>query len=441
MSIEIEAFFWGVVSAVSLPAGSILGMLWKPSHKTTSAFMAFGAGALLFALTIELFGEAIHHAQGDKTIIYVVIFSAIAGGVCFDILNQILNSKGAFLRNLSNTKRYLTKIKLLKARKLAQKLSQIKLLGSLPPEVIAQLIPLVKQMSFNPGELIFKQGDRGNALYFILSGEVDIVVSSNGKDTTVSILKDYETFGEIALITKQPRTATAMAKTGVQVYKILNTDLFHLAYSFPQLKEKLDQLASDRLEDLEERVPEIESQVWYQACVQELGKQKMPISEQEILHEAKKVMATGVTASLAIWLGILIDGIPESVVIGTLTTSAKGISIAFIAGVFLANFPEAMSSTVGMIRNGMSKIKALGLWTSITLLTGIGAFIGAYISAGGKGEEMSHFIYGFKGLAAGAMLTMIAETMLPEAFEQGGSIVGMMTLLGFLTALTVKVFA
>ena len=62
------------------------------------------------------------------------------------------------------------------------------------------------------------------------------------------------------------------------------------------------------------------------------------------------------------------------------------------------------------------------------------------MSAGGKGEAMSHFIYGFKGLAAGAMLTMIAETMLPEAFEQGGAIVGMMTLLGFLAALAVKVF-
>ncbi|MBT7697603.1 MAG: cyclic nucleotide-binding domain-containing protein [Desulfobacterales bacterium] len=440
MSIEIEAFVWGIVSAVSLPAGSILGMLWKPSHKTTSAFMAFGAGALLFALTIELFGKAIHHAHGNNTLIYIVIISAISGGICFDTLNQILNSKGAFLRNLSSTKRYIIKLKFLKTRKLAQQLSHIKVLSSLPPEVIARLIPLVKQVSFNTGELIFEQGDGGDALYFILSGEVDIVVSSDGKGTKVSTLKDFETFGEIALITKQPRTATAIAKTDVQVYKILNMDFSNLVNSFPKLKEQLDQLASDRLEDLEKRVPDLESKAWYQTCVQELGKQKIHVTEQEIMHETKKVMASGGTAAIAIWLGILIDGIPESVVIGTLTTSAKGMSIAFIVGVFLANFPEAMSSTVGMIKNGMSKIKAFGLWTSITLLTGIGAYIGAYISAGDKGGEISHFIYGFEGLAAGAMLTMIAETMLPEAFEQGGTIVGMMTLLGFLAALTVKVF-
>ncbi len=65
------AFFWGIISAVSLPLGAWIGLMTRPGKKITSALMAFGAGALLFALTIELFSEALHHGRehGNEIVI------------------------------------------------------------------------------------------------------------------------------------------------------------------------------------------------------------------------------------------------------------------------------------------------------------------------------------------------------------------------------------
>ncbi len=92
-----------------------------------------------------------------------------------------------------------------------------------------------------------------------------------------------------------------------------------------------------------------------------------------------------------------------------------------------------------MKSGGMSIARIIMMWMSIVAVTGLGAYIGAVAFPSDPQGAMFYFVLGIEGLAAGAMLTMIAETMLPEAFEQGGSIVGLSTLFGFLAALTVAV--
>ena len=153
-------------------------------------------------------------------------------------------------------------------------------------------------------------------------------------------------------------------------------------------------------------------------------------SERELKAESEKHSG----AAFAIWLGILLDGIPESLVIGASMLHGSTVSMTLIAGVFLANFPEALSSSVGMSKQGSSRSKIIWMWTSLMLMTGIGAFLG-YFTFGGLPHGLFVFV---EGLAAGAMLAMIAETMLPEATEQGGPAVGMMTVLGFLAAIFVN---
>jgi zinc transporter ZupT len=110
------------------------------------------------------------------------------------------------------------------------------------------------------------------------------------------------------------------------------------------------------------------------------------------------------------------------------------ISLSLIAGLFLSNYPEALSSSVGMRQQGMSFKRVLIMWTSLMFFTGIGAAFGNIFFANAPAMLFS-FI---EGIAAGAMLTMIAETMLPEAYFKGGSIVGISTLLGFLTPIYFK---
>jgi zinc transporter ZupT len=138
-------------------------------------------------------------------------------------------------------------------------------------------------------------------------------------------------------------------------------------------------------------------------------------------------------APLAIWLGILLDGIPESLVIGASLVQAQ-ISYSLIGGLFLSNYPEALSSSVGMRQHGYPFRKILLMWTSLMVVTGIGAAIGNVFFTGAP-----PFLFALvEGIAAGAMLTMIAQTMLPEAYFKGGSIIGFSTLLGFLAAIFLK---
>jgi len=144
------------------------------------------------------------------------------------------------------------------------------------------------------------------------------------------------------------------------------------------------------------------------------------------------------SVGVAIWLGILIDAFPESLVIGLLVV--HGISYTFIAGVFVSNLPEAMSSTTIMLHGGFSRSRVLLMWVSIAIITGLGSVIGTAAFAGefSEAKHMAELFVG--GIAAGAMLVMIAETALPEAFRHAGRLVGFSTLFGFLTAYIIKLF-
>jgi zinc transporter ZupT len=138
-------------------------------------------------------------------------------------------------------------------------------------------------------------------------------------------------------------------------------------------------------------------------------------------------------APLAVWLGILLDGIPESLVIGS-SLLHQSFSVSLIAGLFLSNFPEALGSSVGMRQQSYSPTRILLMWTSLMLFTGVGAYLGAVFFREIPGSVLALT----EGVAAGAMLTMIAETMLPEAYHKGGAVTGVSTLLGFLAAIFFK---
>lgn len=302
------AFVLGCVSAVSLVLGSIAGILFNPRPSVTAAMTAFGAGALLAALSVELIaptvmsivGEGHGGHTGDKEhAVYTMgalLIGCVAGGLLFSILDEMLSNRGAFMRKVST------------------------MIGHLNPKTLLHL--------------------RQN----------------HHEDT-------------------------------------------HL------------------------------------------------VETTEVKQEAKEHGS----AAMSIWLGLLIDGIPESFVIGagflTLLSVKIGAGVdpsfsdvipyTLVAGLFLSNFPEALSSSIGMKKQGMSTGKILLLWGSLMLIIGIGSMVGYYL-----GSEVPHEIeIGIEGMAAGAMLTMIAQTMIPEAVHIGGNkIVGLSTLAGYLSAVAFKLF-
>jgi zinc transporter, ZIP family len=135
----------------------------------------------------------------------------------------------------------------------------------------------------------------------------------------------------------------------------------------------------------------------------------------------------GTGSALAIVLGIVLDGIPESAVIGLGLLEGTGVSVAVIAAVFLSNLPEAIAATTGLAAGGWTSRKIMGLWTLVALVSGLASLVG-YALFDSAGPEALAFVLAFAG---GAILTMLADTMMPEAFEHGGKLVGLLTTLGF----------
>ncbi|MEV6525819.1 ZIP family zinc transporter [Longispora sp. NPDC051575] len=136
------------------------------------------------------------------------------------------------------------------------------------------------------------------------------------------------------------------------------------------------------------------------------------------------------SGALAVVLGIVLDGIPESIVLGLTLVGGTTVGWAVLAAVFLSNLPEAVAATVGLRARGWTGPHILGLWGLVTVVSGLAALFG-YLTMDTASPGQVAFINAFAG---GAILTMLADTMAPEAFENGGRTVGLATTLGFLSA-------
>jgi ZIP family zinc transporter len=133
-------------------------------------------------------------------------------------------------------------------------------------------------------------------------------------------------------------------------------------------------------------------------------------------------------SGMAIFIGALLDGIPESAAIGIGLLANKGIGILMLVAVFLSNLPEGISGAASMLKAKKSKSFILSLWIGVLLICTLSAFLGYKI----LGNSSPDLIAAILALAAGAILAMITDTMIPEAFEEEGKIVALVTVLGFL---------
>jgi ZIP family zinc transporter len=140
---------------------------------------------------------------------------------------------------------------------------------------------------------------------------------------------------------------------------------------------------------------------------------------------------SGSDSGLGIVLGTVLDGIPESAVLGMSLVGGGGVSIALLAGIWVSNFPESLGSTVNLRNSGMEKSKIRMLWWAIAAVSAIAAAIGFAI-VNNSGTLTGVLVEAF---AAGALLTMIADEMAPEAFDRSQIYAGLATVGGFAFAL------
>jgi ZIP family zinc transporter len=126
-------------------------------------------------------------------------------------------------------------------------------------------------------------------------------------------------------------------------------------------------------------------------------------------------------------LGIILDGIPESTVIGLSILDGGTVSVSMLVAVFISNLPEAIASTTGMKAGAWSPKKILLLWLLIAIVCACASAAG-YALMGNASAPLLAFINAF---AAGAIMMMLANTMMPEAYRHGGKLAGVFTVIGF----------
>lgn len=717
-----EAFGWGILSASSLVLGAAIGIVKLPSKVKRATLMAFGGGALIEALSIELFAHIIAKAKGghrrlgaassegrrleasgdiDRVLVFIALASALGGGLFFAALDRAISGQGGFLRKASTVQTYVGRLRYAMKKRLMSRLRKVPMFEVLTTAELECLARSMVKEKYSAGSCIFKELTSDSSIFFLLSGRVELTVSTRyapvpsaapvpidnnlspgeididvecaidprlggeprpkstapaapsggaawaaGQAPTAGaaeaeevkdcfLLAPNDIFGEMALFTGETLEAQAVAVSRAVVLRIPSSALHRMLASNRRLQDFIAMTAIDRLRETEvfcrctpstvARLVSFMRQAEFEAgdvlfydidslcpiyfvvlgCVEvalaarpdgsggqrhvvrgngllgtdhlvlgqpspatatalerttvlivqrsdidklcerderfrqalvssaltatelmppegaappakfgcaasaleDLGwrREVQPISPKASpegprtfppaapeppvpggsLDGAEPSPEDGEAAGLfdegggldaeaelpdllanedaaagsehggghnarasqaatMIWLGILIDAVPESVVMGILVNTAKqGQLLAFVVGVFLANFPEAMSSAGTMRLHGMRKRVILVMWGSIMLMTGLGAFIGAVIFVPGSTDDpvVEKVIAGIEGLCGGAMLCMIANTVLPEAFEQGGDVTGLSCLMGFLVAIAVSVAA
>jgi CRP-like cAMP-binding protein len=314
---------------------------------------------------------------------------------------------------------------------LARQIERFPIFSYLPQEDLEEISDRLVYHQYSSGYVFFQPRDFGDILYIIHWGEVQIIYPTQLQKSSL-ILTGGEPFGELSFVTGTAHTVTAIAKTEVAVWTLRKQDFEEILKQSPHLENAVKEfLKHSDLQDYLHKRHDFESAKvtqWIEDALKSMNAEKILPAANIISSRIKEHK----NAPMSIWIGLLMDAIPEALTIGAHLAIAP-ISPTLIAGLFIANYPEALSSSDGMKKQGFSVTKILLMWTSIMLITGFLSALGSIIFATAPKSVISLL----EAVAAGAILTVISETMLPEAYAKGGSIVGLSTLLGFLVIIVI----
>lgn len=136
-------------------------------------------------------------------------------------------------------------------------------------------------------------------------------------------------------------------------------------------------------------------------------------------------------SGMAIFAGTVLDAIPESIMIGASLISGQGVSLLLVIAIFISNIPEGLSSTAGLIQDGYTKRKVTLLWLSVLLISTVASGAGYAFMDHASGSTTA-LIASFAG---GGIMAMVSSSMMPEAYEEGGPLTGLVASLGLLCSL------
>ena len=411
----IAAFFQGIIGASSLILGASVGILWRPNKAFSAAIMAFGSGILLAVLAFEI-TERVYQQDGFLPL----LIGFFLGALLFISLVEYVDRHGGFLRQPAPSRRYLLEKTQDQASDVLKRIAHVDAIKNLPDAEQRILAACLQPRHVAPREIICQEGEIGDNFYLIVTGEAEV----RKRDQVVAILRRGEIFGEMSLLTGEPRSATVTAVSPMELYAINKQSFESVLHRSPHLAKSISQTLARRLRLTTETQTEsgIDLSLWQQQLMNSIQLDLMLKQDSDTLTGLVKH-----STPIAILIGTLIDNIPEALVIG-MNVGKSYIGWSFVIAVFIANFPEALASAAGMKQAGTKNGEILSLWIGVVLLSGACAALGYSM----QNQASEFFLALIHSMAGGAILSMLASTMMPEAYELGGSTVSLSTIAGFL---------
>jgi CRP-like cAMP-binding protein len=421
----------GLATTASSLLGAAIGLYVPISKRPLACLLAFAAGALISALAIELAYEgalSLHHQGYDARAAWAFVSTGFAvGAVIYYSASLFLERKGAAVRYGTQFREYALTRKQQDIDARIKLLATSDLMRHLPAEQIEPLLSCIHDRQLKKGEILFRAGDPGDALYIVGRGKVE-VLSDGSRDAripgdAIAVLGAGHAFGEMSLLSGDPRTATIRAVEDTDLLKIDKSVFDRLVATDSQLADAVERISHRRaIDNLSAgatgaaRWAKIASGSLDHLTRQETGK---------MLTEA------GDGAGMAIVLGNILDTIPGCLVIGAKFTALGNLSLTLMLGMFLGGIPEAAASASMLTKAGYRPAAIFGLWSTV-LVAGVVAAVAGKALIGSSDALAAIFA---QALAGGAVLALVAHAMIPVALEEGGSLVVLPTVAGFLFAL------
>jgi zinc transporter ZupT len=280
---------------------------------------------------------------------------------------------------------------------------------------------------------LFRAGDKGDALYIVARGSVEVLADSQENASLASrpiaTLGEGHAFGEMALLTGGPRTATIRAVATTELLEIAKDDFEQLVKNDRVLANAVQRLSHERaISNLSSSG--LDPSTWARIARDNL--QHLSRNEAHTL-----LVETGHGAGMAIVLGNILDTIPGCLVIGAKFNGIASLSLTLMLGMFLGGIPEAAASA-SMLRKANYRPRTIfGLWSTV-LVAGVIATVAGKLLIGSPDSLIAIFC---QAIAGGAVLALVVHAMIPEAIHGGGSVVVLPTVAGFLFALYLTLFA
>jgi ZIP family zinc transporter len=154
------------------------------------------------------------------------------------------------------------------------------------------------------------------------------------------------------------------------------------------------------------------------------------IAQRHSTGRGRRGRAEGDGSGTALALGAFLDGIPEQLVLGINIAAGGGVGISLLVAIFVSNLPEALGSADDMRKQGKSRERILRLWILVAAICALASLAGYLLADAVKGNGKA----GIDGFAAGALLVMLIDSMIPDARKDAGRGAGLVTVLGFAVA-------